>query len=737
MKKVFLFLVILIALSCQKDDMSSQIIDEPEQSVTDEQFAQENFGALTTANFIGKVFNESGDVLENVLITIGNKSTHTDHNGVFIVNNASVYQNFAFIKAFKNDYIIGSRTIVPSNNGVNTIEIVLLEKNIVATIASGAPSEVSLPNGSRISFLGDFIDSNDNVYNGQVAVSINYLDPNHESTYTKMPGMLFGKSESGNATTMQLYGMLGVNLYSPSGELLNLAETSAAKLRIPISTSTPNAPETLSISYFDEDLGYWKEEGTAIKIGNFYEADVTHFTWWEYLYKLNFAQVCYTLLNEDVLADFKIQVVSNVSNQVVHTGFTNNVGEGCAVFPTNEALTINIYGKCSDDILYSQSIGPYTSDTSIEVSVPSLPSELIMSTLTGTINNCSANPLTNGYMLLFNENSSSPSAYDVISITDGVLNYEFAYCNGETYTSIIYDLDTNQSSAVFMVTLEPETTDFGTVSVCGNQVGGTLDSNGEIITLETQEQINAFGLQGYSKINGSFFIRENLANGGSSIVSLAPLSSLTEVNNEFNSYFNIWSNQSLNSLTGLENLTKVNGVLEIYNNDLLTSLIGLENLTTVGNHLKIQGNEALQTITQLANLTTANHNLEIIDNPSLNSLEGLEGITVVPGDLYIRWNDDLTSLNGLNNLTIVSYHIKISQNDLLTSLDGLENLISTGSNSSINIGVDGSDIIPNYSLTDFCALTNLFTNGTYGFVEIDHNAYNPTVQDIIDGNCSQ
>jgi len=40
-------------------------------------------------------------------------------------------------------------------------------------------------------------------------------------------------------------------------------------------------------------------------------------------------------------------------------------------------------------------------------------------------------------------------------------------------------------------------------------------------------------------------------------------------------------------------------------------------------------------------------------------------------------------------------------------------------------------------LLDYCALTNLFTNGNYGInILITDNAYNPTVADMQAGNCS-
>ena len=62
----------------------------------------------------------------------------------------------------------------------------------------------------------------------------------------------------------------------------------------------------------------------------------------------------------------------------------------------------------------------------------------------------------------------------------------------------------------------------------------------------------------------------------------------------------------------------------------------------------------------------------------------------------------------------------------IESLDGLENVMITNNvNISSNIG-----------LLDFCALQNLIVNGSFNDITISGNAFDPTIQDIIDGNCS-
>ena len=452
-------------ISCQKDD----VIRVPSETATvvDDTTFLENFGAIITTNFIGKVVDVNGIKLINVLVTIGNQTTMTDHNGVFILNNTSVYEKFAFIKATKNGYIQGSRSLIPTANGTNDVQITLLEKNIVGTINSGEASEVFLPNGSKVSFQGDFINSSGATYNGQVEVSLHYLEPNQQETFTQMPGMLFGKCENGSASGMETYGMLAVNLYSSAGEELNILETSPATMTFPVSTTTPNAPENIPLWYFDEVTGYWKEQGLATKVGNEYIAEVSHFTWWNVDIPLDTVNVCFTLQASNNLPNFYFEIIRNQTQQTIFTGYTNDNGEACGLFPANEEMTINIYGDCTNDVIYTQAIGSYASDVTVTFIIPSLPSELIETNLSVNLATCSGSSLINGYAIVSDVNNTSIS--EIISIVNGVFNNPFVYCNGESYTMVVHDSDSQQNSDVINLSLAPLNTVIGDVLVCGNE----------------------------------------------------------------------------------------------------------------------------------------------------------------------------------------------------------------------------------------------------------------------------
>lgn len=238
------------------------------------------------------------------------------------------------------------------------------------------------------------------------------------------------------------------------------------------------------------------------------------------------------------------------------------------------------------------------------------------------------------------------------------------------------------------------------------------------VVLFTQQGVNDFGALCYSKIDGVLQLglmwREN------DIVDLSPLSSLTEV---FNGRLRIHAT-NLTSLYGLHNLTSIGGLF-IFNSHGLTDLSGFESLTNIGGGpiqgLDIRYNTSLQSLKGLNNIRTlASENtypIIIGINPSLNSLIDLSNLETIDTGLTIGANPNLTSLDGLENLVMINGRFKTSIINFPISISG---------------GMSG-----NSNLTSYCALQNLFTNGSYGEVDISLNAYNPTVQDIIDGNCSQ
>jgi len=194
---------------------------------------------------------------------------------------------------------------------------------------------------------------------------------------------------------------------------------------------------------------------------------------------------------------------------------------------------------------------------------------------------------------------------------------------------------------------------------------------------------NLNGLNAISSITGGFIIR------WTSLPNLAGLNSLESLGD----FLVIDFNNSLSSLSGLENLIAVEGSLRIGNwigdgNDLLTDLSGLDNLSFVGGNLRIFRNTTLSSLAGLENLNTINGYLTIgFDptswghggNPSLKNIDALTNLSNLSGGLEILFNDSLADLTGLIGLNSVGVNLWIEGNALLTNLDGLENISSIAS----------------------------------------------------------
>jgi hypothetical protein len=750
---ILFFALFLCFQSCEKSDLPNQFDTITDPEFIDLQFQSENFGNPTLGNFIGVVKDEFGSILEGVQIQIGNAMTTTDRNGVFIMNDINVFENFAYIQAQKTGYIDGSRVVIPKENGVNRIEIQLLEKRPDARIMSGEVSEVSV-NGAKVTFQGDFITASDgNAYTGPVDVVFHYLRPNGGSLFFQMPGNLFAQTASNSARSLETYGMVSVSLFSPSNQELNIDPNSTATIEFPIDfTQTGIAPETIPLWSFDEEVGYWKEEGEATKENNTYIAEVNHFSWWNCDIPLDYVELCFTLnpLNINGAEDYLVAIQRTINDQYIYYGYNTSGDVECGWIPQDETVKIQVFAiisGCANQLVHEEVVGGFATDASVEVSFTN-DAQANTSNITGTVTNCNGNPLTDGYLYIDGDN--------IASITDGIIDVNVTYCNTLQIYLQVYDANTGQFTTT-PLELNGDDIDVGTLSTCEDS-GGVYNGN---VRLTTQQEVNDFAQFNYSVINGDLFIGHDFNSGNDpNIIDLSLFTSLETVTGRVT----IINNSALTDLNGLTNLRSVDW-LSVGGNQSLVSLAGIQNIEDI-RWFNLYNNNALTSLDDLQSWDFELPILSITQNSNLTSISGLSNV-LLSGSVYLEdlselttfeelnfadslnWfqihnNDALTSLSGLENITAIQT-LLIGGNDSLQNLQGLENLMDVR---GFFIGiVSQTDIFVNAgnpALTDFCAVRNLFLNGT--FVDpptsiftgtfIENNVFNPTVQDIQDGNCS-
>ena len=320
------------------------------------------------------------------------------------------------------------------------------------------------------------------------------------------------------------------------------------------------------------------------------------------------------------------------------------------------------------------------------------------------------------------------------------------------------------------------------------------------LELLTQEDIDLIGEKGYSRINGSVVIGALAKVSPSLIVNLEGLRQVTTIEGELilanldnlihlddlsnltfvGGHLRIHNNDKLTNIDGLVQITSCNNLIIAYNGTLI-NLDGLSNITSVGGLLLIEHNNSLDNIDGLSNLTSINGgSLVIWGNSSLVNINGLEKLTSIEGGLVIRNNSGLADINGLSNLISIDKEVDITNNVALVHIDGLSNLTSIGGDleitsniilasleglSNLNhltgpkLVIENNDalthldgflssvtssnvrflfIIENDKLNDFCGFKQFLQNSQLiTFEEIIDNAFNPSIENIISGNCSQ
>ena len=215
--------------------------------------------------------------------------------------------------------------------------------------------------------------------------------------------------------------------------------------------------------------------------------------------------------------------------------------------------------------------------------------------------------------------------------------------------------------------------------------------------VRTQTQIDDFGAQNYTVITGVLKISPGLE------TSNFPL-----------------------DLTPLRSLERVERTLIITDNPELTSLEGLHNVNWLG-ELLIGGNSKLVNLDGLRGL----------ENIAYENRGQLNGYTRV-SQIWIRNNNTLENIDGLIRVPSAK-NINIANNPSLQNLNGLGGIIENSYFRTYLGCGENANTVPycgNENLGDFCGLQNLFLNGTYDYVRIEGNAFNPSIQEIIDGNCS-
>lgn len=464
MKKVLTFgfsailLALLIIVSCQKSGTGGP--DTPN-----------NEKEIVTASISGRILDENKQPVSGAVVKAGSLTATTDINGNFRINNASLDKNAGFIKVEKDGFFQGSRTIVVNEGVVNYISIQLIKRVVSGTVNGSSGGNISVQGGGSIVFTGNsFVNTAGNsAYTGTVSVSSFLLNPTASNFNEIMPGTLRGITTGNDETGLQSFGMMAVELTGANGEKLQLAAGKTASLTFPIpSALLSQAPNTIPLWSFNDTTGLWKEEGIATKQGNNYVGTVSHFSFWNCDIPVNFIHFKAIVKDQSGKSFPSARVVIQVTTDGVSnygTGYTDSSGWVGGYIPKGKPLQIKIYNRCNE-VVFTKDIGPFNADTdlgTLTVNNPSIGSV----TFSGTVVNCSAGAVTNGYVEIYLD-----SLYNRTAITNGSFSINISRCNNTPATAsvIAYDFGNNQGGSATPVQVTSATVNTGQLSACGTSL---------------------------------------------------------------------------------------------------------------------------------------------------------------------------------------------------------------------------------------------------------------------------
>lgn len=419
------------------------------------------------ASMRGVVVDENNQPVTGATVKSGTNTTTTDRYGVFRFNDISLAKENGKVLVERNGYFTAHRTFPTTAGRIHNVRIKLLPKTNTGNFTASSGGTITLTTGGKLVMPANAVtDAAGNAYSGQVNVAMTWINPTATDLPDIMMGDLRGLTTAGDERGLETFGMLGVELTTPGGQPLQVASGKTAELSFPIPASLAGAaPATIDLWHFDEATARWKQEGTATKTGNFYVANVSHFSFWNCDAPFPLINLCMKLVDATTTQPLNnVQVRIKRSNGSYGSGWTDSLGNLCGKVPKNEPLTLEVMNQCNT-AAYSQSIGPFSADANLGTVSATLPAASTL-VITGTLLNCANTNVTNGAVVIY-----TPGSYSyVIPVTNGTFSHTILRCTNTAINFSVLGVDYTalQQGMPISGTGNTGTVNIGNIVACGN-----------------------------------------------------------------------------------------------------------------------------------------------------------------------------------------------------------------------------------------------------------------------------
>jgi len=288
-----IFSLLLLGVSC-KEDVNIYDDDDDANVVANDDDLTPTLGDdddVPSASLVGIVLNAYGQPLGDVAVSIlGTTSgVETDAAGRFRLDDL-VPSERSIVTFRKEAYARTSLPIELRENIENTIVQRMAVVDHVFSFDSGDGYTFGDEEPLKLEFSSDnIVDAQGELYNGSVVVEVTVFDlvsgTDDGNEILATPGDFTAVNSVGEEKTLESYGMVQVNMTTPSGEDLQLG-SQASTIRLPVQSLgvPPIIGDEIAAWSYNETLGKWEEEAVGI-VAEFdgqlvWEFEAAHFSTW-------------------------------------------------------------------------------------------------------------------------------------------------------------------------------------------------------------------------------------------------------------------------------------------------------------------------------------------------------------------------------------------------------------------------------------------------------------------------
>lgn len=427
---------------------------------------------IVTTTLYGQVLGEDDNPLEGAQIICKSCSplimSTTDAEGNFLMQDVENKGSSAFITVEYRDMFKGYRRMGVLENRFNYTQVKMKRREIIGQIDSELGGTLELASGATLTLSSDaVVNATGTAYNGPIDVYAAWINPESADLNQNMIGNLSGIDQNSAVQALSTYGMLTVELTDPLNNELSIADTTEAFLQFPVPESMlENAPNTIPLWSYNEEEGYWVEEGRAELIDGFYKGQVTHFSSWNVDTKgdaIDLSGQIYVRAGNSEITPAYFQVLVTGATIGQRGGWLCEDGSFLfSAFPAEEPFLLQVIDYCGQ-LVYEQTYDGFSSDESLDDIIIIGGPDLELHNISGSGIDCDMNPLANGLVkLVINDKTF------LFPTDNGAFDYFVSVCSEFEATLEVYDSDNLLGSEKILFSNLDGSYEFYDVLVCGD-----------------------------------------------------------------------------------------------------------------------------------------------------------------------------------------------------------------------------------------------------------------------------